>query len=556
MTTSPFNYLRRCCEASPAPIILLQKRKAASKVTTSGDKDAHPFILGQGPAIVLAIPKISVVVPSYNYARYLPDAIRSVWEQDYKNIELVIVDDCSTDNSRDVLESLKSQSPIPMTVLYNHENMGANKTQNRAVRTATGEFIALLAADDLLAPDRFREQTDIMLQDPAMKIVYANGRIFSDAGFFTRLHDSAVVDLLHQPIQVILRFLYTHVSPLFLQAALIRRDFLLECGGNDENVLADDWVLNIRFFEAISRGGAFAYVDKDVCYYRLHGQNQFRTPEKHARRILEVIETYTPKELRREAYNNIYWSLSENYRLNNQTWKSLSYFVRSFLKKPSRQAASEFLRHRPEMRRLHAIRGYAWSTLFKKRETARLHRAVRQKFSAGSGMLSGTRPDMNPEEIYRAIFEQPASLFDAKFYLAKYPGTSGSIDDLYAHFLKNGVAELLNPNSFFDTNYYLEQYPDIATAGMNPLEHYFRYGAKEGRNPHQFFSTSYYLQAVPVVAASGMNPLLHYLHFGANQGRHPHSLLINSTEFSKLTPQQRLDGDVVAKAVGLFRLLR
>lgn len=545
--------MRRSLAAS---LVLLQKRNAASKVTVGVDNDVNPFILGRGHAIVLATPKISVVCPSYNYARYLPDAIRSVWEQDYKNLELVIVDDCSTDNSRDVLESLRAQSPIPMTVLYNNENMGANKTQNRAVRTATGDFIALLAADDLLAPNRFQDQADILIQDPAMKIVYSNGRVFSEAGFFTRLHDRAVVDLLHQPIPVILRFLYTHVSPLFLQAALIRRDFLLECGGNDENVLADDWVLNIRFFEAIARGGAFAYVDKDVCYYRLHGQNQFRNSEKHARRIIEVIETYTPKALLREAYNNIYWSLSENFRLNNQPWKSLSYFLRSSLKKPERQKASEFLQHRPEMRKIQAIRSSVWSSLFEKRDVTRLHKAIRQKFAAGSGSNSGPRPDISPEEISRAIFEQPASLFDATFYLSKYPNVSGSIDDLYADFRQNGAPEKRNPNSFFDVDYYLEQYPDIAASGINPLEHYFRYGAKEGRNPHQFFSTSYYLRTVPVVAASGLNPLLHYLHFGAAQGRYPHPLLANSAEFAKLTPQQKLDGDIIAKTVGRYRLLR
>ncbi len=100
---------------------------------------------------------VSVVIPSYNYVNYLPQAVASVAGQTYQNIELVIVDDASTDDSVDVIEPLAvehSQRFSGTKVIYNSRNMGAYATINAGIRNAEGEYVAVLNADDLYQPNR------------------------------------------------------------------------------------------------------------------------------------------------------------------------------------------------------------------------------------------------------------------------------------------------------------------------------------------------------------------------------------------------------------------
>src|SRR5262245_18685577 len=109
-----------------------------------------------------------------------------------------------------------AQSPIAMTVLLAERNGGHNVNQNKAVRNSTGDLMAFCASDDLLAPNRFREQADLLAANPDVKIVYANGRVFNTLGTFGRVHDEDTIALLGKSAPEILRHLYTHVGPLYL----------------------------------------------------------------------------------------------------------------------------------------------------------------------------------------------------------------------------------------------------------------------------------------------------------------------------------------------------
>lgn len=246
---------------------------------------------------------------SYNYGRFIEEAVRSVWDQRYENLELVVVDDASTDDSQQILWRLKKESPVPLRLIFNEENLGPNATQNIAIKESQGEYLAFLGSDDKFLPDRFDEQLRLLDQRPDLVLVYSNGwRIDSVGNKLQKLHGEGIAKLLRQRPEEILVYLYTNTSPLFLQTALIRRDFVLMCGGNDESVLADDWVLNIKFFEAIVRGKRkFAYLDCEVACYRVHDSNLHKDLDRQLRLREEVITKYTPPELRRTAYSNIYW---------------------------------------------------------------------------------------------------------------------------------------------------------------------------------------------------------------------------------------------------------
>lgn len=103
---------------------------------------------------------VSIVMPSYNTAQYISDSIQSVINQTYEQWELIIVDDCSTDNTDEVVKPFLKDGRI--TYLKNEKNSGAAMSRNRALKETHGRWIAFLDSDDLWAPEKLEKQVDFM----------------------------------------------------------------------------------------------------------------------------------------------------------------------------------------------------------------------------------------------------------------------------------------------------------------------------------------------------------------------------------------------------------
>src|SRR5687768_9931393 len=121
-----------------------------------------------------ATPKVSVVIPVYNRAKYVGETIESVLSQTYQDFELIVVDDGSTDGSRKVLESFGNR----VTVLEhpNRENRGQSAAINRGLAAARGEFVGMLDSDDLWLPRKLELQVGFLDKHPEIGLVYGNGR--------------------------------------------------------------------------------------------------------------------------------------------------------------------------------------------------------------------------------------------------------------------------------------------------------------------------------------------------------------------------------------------
>lgn len=102
---------------------------------------------------------VSIIMPSWNTDRFIAETIQSVLDQTYQNWELLIVDDCSTDNTDKVVESFKDER---IKYFHNEKNSGAALTRNRAMREAQGEWIAFLDSDDLWMPEKLEKQISFM----------------------------------------------------------------------------------------------------------------------------------------------------------------------------------------------------------------------------------------------------------------------------------------------------------------------------------------------------------------------------------------------------------
>ena len=126
---------------------------------------------------------VSIIMPSWNTGKFIADSINSVIHQTYQNWELLIVDDCSTDNTDDIVSSFSDQR---IKYIKNEKNLGAALTRNRAMREAHGEWIAFLDSDDLWEPLKLEKQIGFMLE---------NGIVFS-------YHEYAKIDENSKPLNI------------------------------------------------------------------------------------------------------------------------------------------------------------------------------------------------------------------------------------------------------------------------------------------------------------------------------------------------------------------
>lgn len=117
---------------------------------------------------------VSIIMPSYNTAKFIPETIESVLKQTYTNWELIIVDDCSTDNTDEVVKPFLTDKRIKY--LKNEKNSGAAVSRNYALREAKGKWIAFLDSDDLWLPEKLEKQIAFMEKN-GYKFTYTDYKI-------------------------------------------------------------------------------------------------------------------------------------------------------------------------------------------------------------------------------------------------------------------------------------------------------------------------------------------------------------------------------------------
>lgn len=124
-------------------------------------------------------PLISILMPAYNCEKYIEEAIVSVINQDYKNWELVICDDCSTDNTFEIVEKYSTLDKR-IKIIRNKKNMRQAFSRNQAFEKSKGEFIAILDSDDRIKSNRLSKQLDFLLQNPEYSFVCSNATMFEN----------------------------------------------------------------------------------------------------------------------------------------------------------------------------------------------------------------------------------------------------------------------------------------------------------------------------------------------------------------------------------------
>lgn len=202
-------------------------------------------------------PLVTVYITNYNYGRFIKQAIESVLAQNFTDYELYIIDDGSTDDSRQIIEQYGSHENVQ--IIY-QRNKGLNISNNIALRIAGGKYIMRLDADDYLLPNALQEMTQRLEADPSVGLVFP---------------DYFLVDEENKRIGHVRRFNFQeevtlHDLPAHGACTMIRKEFLLELGGYDEQFSCQDgYDLWIKFVTKHK----VENINKPLFHYRRHGNN-------------------------------------------------------------------------------------------------------------------------------------------------------------------------------------------------------------------------------------------------------------------------------------------
>ena len=222
------------------------------------------------------MPKVSVIVPNYNHARYLRERIDSVLGQTYRDFEVILLDDCSTDESRVIISEYAAHPKV--RIEFNAKNSGSTfKQWNKGVRMSRGTYVWIAESDDY-ADTRFLERLVSVLEAvPENTFVYCRSWCVVSDGVISGFVDPELPDEVRQRWaadysadgNAECRSYMTGCNTVpNASAVLFRKSIYERIGGADESLrLCGDW----KLWVSMALRGRLAYVAEPLNYYRLHG---------------------------------------------------------------------------------------------------------------------------------------------------------------------------------------------------------------------------------------------------------------------------------------------
>ena len=207
------------------------------------------------------LPLVSVVVPNYNYALYVGECIESILAQTYRNIEIIVVDDGSTDDSLEILNRYDDKVKVIQS-----QNFGVNHARNLGLRYCRGQYVAFCDSDDYWGSDKIQLQLDLMRQNSNLSLVYTGVNIVEINSMKTTNLEPCFRGVVDKSI---LRYPSRAIVLLGASTALLKTSHLKEkdISWNEALKLPGE---DINFFNKVALATQIDYVDKPLVYYRQH----------------------------------------------------------------------------------------------------------------------------------------------------------------------------------------------------------------------------------------------------------------------------------------------
>lgn len=208
------------------------------------------------------MPKVSVIIPTYNRADYVRESIESVLAQTYTDYEIIIVDDGSMDDTREVLKPWIDDGTI--RYVY-QENQGESAARNNGIRMAQGRYISFLDSDDLFLPTKFEKQVAYLDSHPEEAFVQSWYAKFDDAGNDLGYRDTSDISGKVYP-----GILLDWSVLLAVPSVVVRAKILKDVGGFDEAIY---WGPDLDLWRRITQKYPIGVIPEVLCKIRVHPGN-------------------------------------------------------------------------------------------------------------------------------------------------------------------------------------------------------------------------------------------------------------------------------------------
>jgi len=274
----------------------------------------------------MSAPLVSTIVLSYNHSQFILETLESVKAQTYKNLELILIDDCSSDDSVAVIEHWIKQTGLSCTFIRHEKNLGICKSLNDALAVATGKYVSMVASDDLWLPGKIAQQVVIMESQPeSVGVLYSDAfQIDGHGNLLPKMFIAAHRNLPAMPEGPILG---TLLEGNFIpgMTILIRRSCYGVVGPYDESLPWEDWDMWVR----VARHFSFIYSPTPSAKYRVHDKSLMRSdPGRLARDVFNIVlkhfRSATLTEDERSKLEALLWgSAAEAYKRNGKAAKDI-----------------------------------------------------------------------------------------------------------------------------------------------------------------------------------------------------------------------------------------
>jgi glycosyltransferase involved in cell wall biosynthesis/acetyltransferase-like isoleucine patch superfamily enzyme len=455
-------------------------------------------------------PRVSIIIPTYNVEDYLKECLNSVVNQTLRDIEIICVNDGSTDNSLSILKEYAEKDE--RIKIISKPNSGYGHTMNVGIDAATGEYIGIVEPDDYVAPDMYETlyleavKNDVDLIKADFYTFTGNGKNIKKTYQKLAREDSNYNHVINPQEDLrVFRFIMHTWSGIykrnFIEKYNIRHNETPGASFQDNGFwfqtlafATRTYFLNKPFYmlrrdnpgsSTKSKGKVFAACkEHDFIRDILDNNPELKKNPEFKEKLIRVCQYkrwdsyfFTVRRIGPEFYKMFLEKFHEDFVLaakNNELDKELFSkeewdLLQKIIKDPASVQEKDF---RNVPRKLSA--GYL---IYKKRKFDKLL----------SFLYILKKEKLNPKNIY-------------KIYKAR---------------------RQINSLNLFDDVYYLTNYLDVRNSNMNPLDHYIYHGWKEKRNPSKKFDGNYYLRKYDDVRKSKTNPLVHYVLHGKEEGRFP-----------------------------------
>ena len=277
---------------------------------------------------------VSVIIPSYNRAAYIEAAINSALDQTYGPVEVIVVDDGSTDGSYEKLQQWAERGALVLLTHPERRNRGQSASINLGIQQATGSYIAILDSDDMFAKEKLADQMSFLKANPETGMVYGQGHaVDADGNFLFKVPGDG-----HQELSDPNRLLLDCYMAL-PGGSLVRRSVFEKAGLFEESFRAgQDHDMAIRIMEATK----CAYLPKLAFYYRKHDdsisvkglERRWLTGLEILRRANERYPYMRSTIRKRKAV--LQFRLGQTYWRERRKAKALPHLISSGLLDPTR----------------------------------------------------------------------------------------------------------------------------------------------------------------------------------------------------------------------------